>query len=200
MTLAQVKEFNNLYEVERATTPTTRVPADKLRYSLIKEEFEELLEAIENFDLVEIADALGDIQYVTHGAIDVFNLEEVVNELPEHNNLPQYSNGIGIADAYAQETHLTNLKDAILTNNVRWAARILKDILRDVVRSANYFGIDLEYVVSAIHKSNLTKLGENGEVLRRPEDNKVIKGQNYMPPTGDIRAYLYDGVKDADLL
>ena len=40
----------------------------KLRYNLIKEELEELKEAIEQKDMTEIADALTDILYVTYGA------------------------------------------------------------------------------------------------------------------------------------
>ena len=41
---------------------------NSLRYDLIKEELEELKEAIENKDLLEVADALTDILYVTYGA------------------------------------------------------------------------------------------------------------------------------------
>jgi hypothetical protein len=102
--------------------------------------------------------------------------------------------------AFHQEFRLTSLKEGILTNGVMYVARTLKSILEDIDEAAAHFNIDLDYVVAAIHKSNLTKLGENGEVLRRPEDNKVVKGPNYKAPTGDIRAYLYDGVKDAELL
>jgi predicted HAD superfamily Cof-like phosphohydrolase len=205
MTLAQVKEFNRIYEVPVSDVPTTRVPADKLRYDLIKEEFEELLEAYENFDLVEIADALGDIQYVVHGAIHVFGLEEIVAGLSDSKRSGLHpiitdTSGFGLVTAYEQETYLHGLKDSILTNDVAYTARLLKNILRDLDATAEYYDIDLEYVVACIHKSNLTKLGEDGKVIRRPEDNKVMKGPNYKEPTGDIRAYLYDGVKDADLL
>jgi predicted HAD superfamily Cof-like phosphohydrolase len=198
MTLAQVKEFNDIYEVPRSDVPTTRVPADKLRYDLIAEEFEELREAYDNFDIVEIADALGDIQYVVHGAIDVFGLEEIVEKLSSGvitNRFPK-----DIFTEHDQEFHLLCLKDAILRNETTAAARVLLNILQDLDTAAAGYNIDLDYVVAAIHKSNLTKLGENGEVIRRPEDNKVLKGPNYKEPTGDIRAYLYDGVKDADLL
>ena len=42
---------------------------NKLRIDLIKEELEELTEAMKNKDLLEVADALTDILYVTYGAI-----------------------------------------------------------------------------------------------------------------------------------
>ena len=41
---------------------------NKLRIDLIKEELEELTEAMKNKDLLEVADALTDILYVTYGA------------------------------------------------------------------------------------------------------------------------------------
>lgn len=47
----------------------------KLRISLIEEELTELKEAIENKDLVEVADALTDILYVTYGAGAAFGID-----------------------------------------------------------------------------------------------------------------------------
>ena len=46
-----------------------------LRYDLIKEELEELKEAMENKDLLEVADALTDILYVTYGAGHAFGID-----------------------------------------------------------------------------------------------------------------------------
>lgn len=53
----------------------------KLRVSLIAEELSELVDAIKANDLVEVADALCDIQYVLAGAILEFGLGEKFNEL-----------------------------------------------------------------------------------------------------------------------
>ena len=67
---------------------------NKLRIDLIKEELEELTEAMKNSDLLEVADALTDILYVTYGAGHAFGIdldkcfEEVQNsnmsKLDEH--------------------------------------------------------------------------------------------------------------------
>ena len=46
-----------------------------LRFALIKEELEELKEAIEKKDLKEVADALTDILYVTYGAGHSFGID-----------------------------------------------------------------------------------------------------------------------------
>ena len=48
---------------------------NKLRIDLIKEELEELTEAMHNKDLLEVADALTDILYVTYGAGHAFGID-----------------------------------------------------------------------------------------------------------------------------
>jgi predicted HAD superfamily Cof-like phosphohydrolase len=97
------------------------VPERKLRFDLIEEEFNELREALEADDIVEVADALGDIAYVVYGA-------------------------------------------------------------------AKTFGIPLDEVVDEIHRSNMSKLGEDGKPIYRESDRKVLKGENYFPP--NIKAIL----------
>ena len=58
-----------------------------LRYELIKEELDELKEAIENKDIKEVADALTDILYVTYGAGHAFgiNLNKCFEEVQNSN-------------------------------------------------------------------------------------------------------------------
>ena len=48
---------------------------NKLRIDLIKEELQELTEAMKNKDLLEVADALTDILYVTYGAGHAFGID-----------------------------------------------------------------------------------------------------------------------------
>jgi predicted HAD superfamily Cof-like phosphohydrolase len=84
----KVKAFMNTFgqEVKEKTEfPNEKII--KLRYNLIKEELEELKEAIEQKDIIEIADALTDILYVTYGAGHAFgiNLDKCFNEVQESN-------------------------------------------------------------------------------------------------------------------
>ena len=60
---------------------------NKLRIDLIKEELEELKDAMKNKDLLEVADALTDILYVTYGAGHAFgiNLDECFDEVQNSN-------------------------------------------------------------------------------------------------------------------
>ena len=60
---------------------------NKLRINLIKEELDELTEAMNNKDLLEVADALTDILYVTYGAGHAFgvNLDKCFEEVQNSN-------------------------------------------------------------------------------------------------------------------
>ncbi len=60
---------------------------NQLRYNLIKEELNELKDAMENKDIIEVADALTDILYVTYGAGHAFgiNLDKCFEEVQNSN-------------------------------------------------------------------------------------------------------------------
>lgn len=77
-----VKEFHNYFGHPVLNEPTIidKKRAD-LRIDLIQEEVKELQEAIKNNDLVEIADALCDIQYVLSGAILEFGMKDKFNTM-----------------------------------------------------------------------------------------------------------------------
>ena len=58
---------------EKASFPNDKITS--LRYNLIKEELDELKEAINKRDIKEVADALTDILYVTYGAGHAFGID-----------------------------------------------------------------------------------------------------------------------------
>ena len=70
---------------EKAGFPHEKITS--LRYDLIKEELDELKEAIDNKDIKEVADALTDILYVTYGAGHAFgiNLDKCFEEVKNSN-------------------------------------------------------------------------------------------------------------------
>ena len=83
-----VKDFMNTYFQEvkiKSEFPEEKVV--KLRIDLIQEELDELKEAIKNNNLIEVADALTDILYVTYGAGHAFgiNLDECFKEVQRSN-------------------------------------------------------------------------------------------------------------------
>ena len=72
----KVKTFMKTFGQEVKTKPSFSTDKiNSLRYDLIKEELEELKEAMENKDLLEVADALTDILYVTYGAGHAFGID-----------------------------------------------------------------------------------------------------------------------------
>ena len=81
-TLSSVAEFHKTFQHPIVKQP--QIPSKdrcQLRVALIEEELRELKEAIENDDLVEIADALCDIQYVLSGAVLEFGLKDKFADL-----------------------------------------------------------------------------------------------------------------------
>ncbi len=84
----KVKKFMKTFGQEVLESP--KFPNKKiiqLRINLIKEELNELEEAVENDDLLEVADALTDILYVTYGAGHAFgiNLDGCFEEVQRSN-------------------------------------------------------------------------------------------------------------------
>lgn len=113
---ALVKEFHETYNLPIRTTPDVDVPEVGLRLDLIMEEVIELIHALYgerasnvidvawkvardaddgNRDIVEVADALADIEYVVHGAALVFgiDLDAVLQEVQASNMSKLDENG-----------------------------------------------------------------------------------------------------------
>jgi predicted HAD superfamily Cof-like phosphohydrolase len=87
----KVKEFHEAFGIQNNEAPTTQLSKEEiqLRFDLIKEENEEYLEAANNGDIIEIADALGDQLYILCGTMLKhglqYKMEEVFNEIQRSN-------------------------------------------------------------------------------------------------------------------
>ena len=57
----------------------------------------------------------------------------------------------------------------------------LADLVYVCAQYAENMDWDLEQALRRVHKSNMSKLGEDGKPIKR-EDGKVLKGPNYQPP------------------
>ena len=92
----KVKNFMQTFGQEVKNKPSfSSEKINNLRYNLIKEELEELREALDNKDLLEVADALTDILYVTYGAGHAFglNLDHCFDEVQQSNMSKLDNNG-----------------------------------------------------------------------------------------------------------
>jgi predicted HAD superfamily Cof-like phosphohydrolase len=86
-----VKLFHDSFGLGSSESPrgTLGETVNVLRYNLMKEENEEYFEAVQNDDIVEIADALGDMLYILCGTIIEhglqYKIEEVFDEIQRSN-------------------------------------------------------------------------------------------------------------------
>lgn len=80
-----VKAFHTAFKIGHRETPKADLGSDKntLRYKLMREENEEYLDAANNNDLVEVADALGDMLYILCGTIIEHGLQHKIEEVFE---------------------------------------------------------------------------------------------------------------------
>lgn len=80
--LSKVSDFHKTFDAP--ILESAQIPSEdrcQLRISLIQEELNELSQAIKDKDIVEIADALCDIQYVLSGAILEFGLSQTFDDM-----------------------------------------------------------------------------------------------------------------------
>ena len=124
--IEKVREFHDAFGIKNAEAPTAELSESDilLRYKLMREENEEYFEAAEQGDLVEIADALGDMLYILCGTILSHGLEgkmaEVFEEIQRSNmsKLDKDGNAIYREDGKVMKSDLYSKPDlaSILEN------------------------------------------------------------------------------------
>lgn len=94
-----VTDFHTAFKIGHRETPTANLGEAKntLRFNLMQEENEEYLEAANANDMVEVADALGDMLYILCGTIIEhgmqYKIEEIFNEIQRSNMSKLGENG-----------------------------------------------------------------------------------------------------------
>lgn len=148
-TLTSVAEFHKTFQHPILATPA--IPDEKrcaLRVSLIAEELKELEEAIENKDLVEIADALCDIQYVLSGAVLEFGLQDKFAQLfdeVQRSNMSKACKNLQEVDA----TQAHYLKQGVESyyKEVDGTFLVFRTADNKTLKSVNYSPADLKSIV-----------------------------------------------------
>ena len=79
------------------------------------------------------------------------------------------------------EEELNELKQAIKNNDLVEVADALTDILYVTYGAGHSFGVDLDKCFDEVQRSNMSKLGEDGNPIYN-ESGKVMKGPNYSAP------------------
>ena len=81
--LKSVKIFHKAFGVKISNKPTLELSKDilKLRHSLMEEENNEYLKAVEEKNLIEVADALGDMLYILCGTILTHGFQNLIEDI-----------------------------------------------------------------------------------------------------------------------
>ncbi|MEY3646393.1 MAG: hypothetical protein RL127_1101 [Bacteroidota bacterium] len=144
--LNQVAQFHQTFGAPIVDKPS--IPsADRcqLRVSLLAEELDELKEAIAANDLVEIADALCDLQYVLSGAVLEFGMGEKFVELfneVQRSNMSKACQSLAEAEATVQfYADKDGTEAEIVEENGLW--KVYRKADNKVLKSINYSPADL---------------------------------------------------------
>lgn len=148
--LNSVAEFHKTFQAPILEAP--QIPSKDradLRVALLQEELNELKEAIANNDLVEVADALCDLQYVLSGAVLEFGLAEKFNTLfseVQRSNMSKACNSLAEAEVtkkhYAQKD---GTKAKIEQKDDKFLVYRIPD--NKVLKSVNYSPADLNTII-----------------------------------------------------
>ena len=81
--IKKVEEFHKTYKLGISDSPIAKLENNnhELRYELMKEENEEYLEATKTNNLIEVADALGDMLYILCGTMIEHGMQDVMDEI-----------------------------------------------------------------------------------------------------------------------
>ncbi|MFS0884935.1 hypothetical protein [Aeromicrobium sp. 179-A 4D2 NHS] len=165
----------------------------ELRRSLIAEEISELLTAIRDVDLVEVADALTDIIYIAEGTAVAYG--RTIN--PAFHQFVPVEDTIGFPNSDvtgALLSHMDHLYGEYVTAALAGGAArgAVADTLEQIVDlclcAGARFGFDMDALFTEVHRSNMAKVGPDGQVIRR-EDGKVLKPEGWTAP--DIESVLW---------
>jgi predicted HAD superfamily Cof-like phosphohydrolase len=149
--LNQVAEFHRTFKAPILENP--QIPSEKranLRYNLLAEELEELKEAIEQKDLVGIADALCDLQYVLSGAVLEFGLGEKFVQLFDEVQRSNMSKACSTREEAEATVKAYHDKDGTEAEIVESGDKFLVYRISDnkVLKSVNYSPADLENILN----------------------------------------------------
>ena len=169
----KVAEFHSVFEQPIKTKPDLDVFHDdqklvNLRYSLIEEETKEFIEATRSKDVVEMVDALADINYVVHGTGLAFGFDMDTifplrittksNEGPRPSEFFERNSEQQIENLCKDfELLLRDLKEAFASRDVIAVAVVAVRIVEKTYKVAAEMNVDLDEAFRLVHQSNMTK-------------------------------------------
>lgn len=151
-------EFHRIYMVKKTALGHNIL----LRNSLLWEEYNELKAAKSKTDEL---DALTDMLYIASGTLEQYDQLIWSKERPSMHN--------------SSLEILMNKIEAC--NDMEAWINLHAYLIEEVLAEAEKRGFDIEGAFDEVHRSNLSKLDDNGKPIYSPR-GKVLKGPNYSPP------------------
>ena len=148
--LNQVAEFHTTFK--HPIQPAPVIPSKErcqLRIALLAEELKELQEAVDNNDIVEVADALCDLQYVLAGAVLEFGLAEKFKDLFDEvhrSNMSKACKSMEEADATVAHYKTNNNTDSY-HQQVEDLFLVYRTPDNKTLKSVNYSPADLRRIL-----------------------------------------------------
>ncbi len=123
----------------------------RLRINLLQEELDELKEALECRDIVEVADACADLQYVLSGAILEFGLAEKFHDIFQEVQRSNMSKACDNADEAQATLDYYEKRDGTRGFIKRVGDKFLvyRDHDQKVLKSVNYSPADIQKILNA---------------------------------------------------
>ncbi|MFE7744382.1 hypothetical protein [Nocardia sp. NPDC057455] len=189
-----VAAFNRACDVRLLNQPGW-VSDDELSLALrlIDEETSELVDALTARDLIEVADAIADIMYVTAGLVlriggrsKMGNGEYLFDITHRTPGWPVYD--LDWADVWPDKarTEARLLRSAVEQREHGLTCAYARIVLSSCALLGGVLALPMRSIFETVQASNMSKLVD-GKVLRR-EDGKILKGPDFQPP--DIAGVL----------
>ncbi len=149
--IKMVEEFHQTFKAPVLNTP--QIPSKErcdLRVNLIQEELNELKEAIDNNDLIEMADACADLMVVLCGSILEFGMSEKFNEIFNNIHNSNMSKACNSEQEAIDTVKFYNEKDGTdayyISDNNKWL--VYRKLDNKVLKSINYTSASLEKIIN----------------------------------------------------
>lgn len=169
----KVAEFHSVFEQPIKRQPDLNVFAEdeklvNLRYSLIEEETKEFIDAARGKDIVEMVDALADINYVVHGTGLAFGFNmDAIFQLAKIPKTREPGSPSAFFDRYSADhvdslcsefqQLLDHLKEAFKKRDIIAVAVVALRIIEKTYEVAADLNVDLDEAFRLVHRSNMTK-------------------------------------------
>lgn len=165
--IEQVEHFNNVFGKINNSVPTLIEEKEaQFIYDFIKEELDEYMEAYKEGDIVEIADAFGDIMYVLSAGILAFGLKDKFKPIYDEIQASNMSKSCDNEEDAIETCKLVSEEKGIETHYEKIGDKFIcyRSSDRKVVKSFKFFHPDLTKFFTPedlTRKSNDTKIGQS---------------------------------------